>query len=195
MSHVDDLALQITMFLKSCKQFKNLFAIDADYYLNASIKATINHIDNVKFERLKRRLNRHESFLRRNFAKKKEIRNNLNMLKLVSFLVPLFIGLRKRMKVPDLNNLLPFMSGDDVCTERELPPLIIPQEFKCKTFDFNYQKTSNNNNNEKQQNRSKYFHLHGGIQFELETPMIDRNNSEFVDLYSFLFFCIFLSLE
>ena len=183
MSNVDDLGLQITMYLNQVKQYKNLFEIDSDYFLNACIKTTINQIDNVKFERLKRRLNRQESFLRKNFAKKKEIRSNLNLLKLVSFLVPLMVGLKKRMKVPDLNNLLPFMSGDETKTERELPPLLIPPEFKCKLFDFNSQKASSskittNNDEKSHHNRLKYCHLHGGIQFELETPIIQMNCTE-----------------
>jgi hypothetical protein len=177
MNHVDDLGLQITMFLNKCKQYKNLFEIESDYYLNACIKTTINQIDNIKFERLKRRLNKQETFLRRNFAKKAEVRNNLNIMKLVSFLVPLFVGLKKRMKVPDLNNLLPFMSGDDVKTESQLPPLLIPPDFKCKTFDFNSQKTSTikKNLDEKPPHRYKYCHLHGGIQFELETIPVNYN--------------------
>jgi len=177
MNHVDDLGLQITMFLNKCKQYKNLFEIESDYYLNACVKTTINQIDNIKFERLKRRLNKQETFLRRNFAKKAEVRNNLNIMKLVSFLVPLFVGLKKRMKVPDLNNLLPFMSGDDVKTESQLPPLLIPPDFKCKTFDFNSQKTSTikKNLDEKPPHRYKYCHLHGGIQFELETIPVNYN--------------------
>ena len=36
--------------------------------------------------------------------------------------------------------------GDECRTERELPPLILGPEFKCKNFNFGEQ----------------YFHLHGG---------------------------------
>jgi hypothetical protein len=178
MAYVDDLSLQITMFLKDVKQYKNLYEIDSDYFLNSCVKSATDHIDNVKFERLKRRLNRQELFLRKNFAKKKEVRKNLNILKLVTFLVPLMIGLKRRMKVPDINNLLPFMSGDDVRTERELPPLMMHPDFKCKTFDF---KTSG------EEKGDKYFHLHGGIQFELETVLINQQCSEFVE-FSFCFY-------
>ena len=169
MSNVDDLGLQITMYLNQVKQYKNLFEIDSDYFLNACIKTTINQIDNVKFERLKRRLNRQESFLRKNFAKKYEVRRNLNLLKLVTFLVPLLIGLKKRMKIPDLNNLLPILSGNETKTERELPPLIVPSSFKCKLFHQASKFTSTT------KNYDKYFHLHGGIQFELETPPISTD--------------------
>ena len=35
----------------------------------------------------------------------------MNMLKLVSFLVPFLIGMKKRMKIPNLSKMLPNMSG------------------------------------------------------------------------------------
>lgn len=173
MSYVDDLALQITIHLTTLKQYKNIYEIDGDFLINSCVKATNERIDSIKYERLKRRLNRHEEFLRKHFARKKEIRENINILKLVAFLVPLFIGLKRRMKIPDLNNLLPFMSGDEVRTERELPPLIMHPEFKSKAFDFNCLKTQASTTNE--QERDKYFHLHGGVQFELETMQVNQN--------------------
>ena len=37
-------------------------------------------------------------------------------------------------------------AGDDVKTERELPPLMLSNDFKCKNFNFG----------------NHYFHLHGG---------------------------------
>ena len=41
---------------------------------------------------------------------------------------------------------LSLFSGDECHTERELPPLIIASDFKCKNFSFG----------------GRYFHLHGG---------------------------------
>ncbi len=43
--------------------------------------------------------------------KKEEIRHQLHLLKLIGFLVPLFVGMKKRMKVPDLTKLLPHLTG------------------------------------------------------------------------------------
>ena len=155
-----------------------MYEIDGDYLINSCIKAASDKVDHLKFERLKRKLNKQEAYIRKHFASKKEIRRNLNILKLVSFLVPLLIGLKRRMKIPDLNNLLPFMSGDDVRTERELPPLLIPPEFKCKTFNFDKAKSNDEND--------KYFHLHGGIQFELETMPINQQCARYLYRISFI---------
>lgn len=167
MSYIDDLALQITLNPTSIKQYKNIFQVDSDYFIGSCIRTTHERIDNAKFERLKSRLNKQEAHLRENFTRKKEIRENLNTLKVISFLVPLLIGLKRRMKIPDLNNLLPFMSGDDVRTERELPPLMLSNESKCKNFDFSARPDDG-------VERNKYFHLHGGVQFELETVPVEH---------------------
>jgi hypothetical protein len=168
MGYIDELAVQITMYLTSVKNFKNVYQIEADYSLNCTVKATNERLDTDVFEKLKQKLNKHEKHLRENFAKKEEIRKNLNLLKLVSFLVPLLIGMKRKMKIPNLDNLLPQMTGEDVKTERELPPLMLGSDFKCRTFDFNLKQP-----NDSSSNREKYFNLHGGIQFELDTIPID----------------------
>ena len=91
-NYVDDVALQITFGLKSLKQFKNMYEIESEYSIGCCCRADNDRIDNFKFERIKPLLNVHEKFLRENFEKKVEIRKNLSLLKLVSFLVPLLIG-------------------------------------------------------------------------------------------------------
>jgi hypothetical protein len=87
-------------------------------------------------------LTSHEQYIRDNFERKIEVKRNLTILKLVSFLVPLLISLKKKMKIPDVNNLLPSMSGEDVHTEREFPPQTIGADFKSKTFS--HQSLTNN---------------------------------------------------
>jgi hypothetical protein len=72
--------------------------------------------------------------------------------------------MKKRMKIPNMNTMLPLMTGDEVRTERELPPLMLSSDFKLKLFS-NY-------------SNEKYFNLHGGIQFELETCSIVSSASE-----------------
>lgn len=163
MSCMDDIAIIMTLGLKSVKNYKNIYEIEGDYFINSCCKADNDRINNKKFERIKPILNMHEKFLRENFEKKNDIKRNLAILKIVAFMTPLLIGLKKRMKIPDMNNLLPMMTGDDVHTERELPPLMIGADFKTKRFS-NYAEEHN-----------KYFNLHGGIQFELETCSIKQN--------------------
>ena len=164
-NYVDEVALQITFGLKTLKQYKNLYQIDGEYSIGSCCRADNERIDNFKFERIKPLLNVHEQFLRENFEKKTEIKKNLSILKLVSFLVPLLTGLKKRMRIPDMNNLLPLMTGDEVHTERELPPLMLGSDYKTKRFQHII-------------NPHKYFNLHGGVQFEMETCSIENDINE-----------------
>ena len=102
----------------------------------------------------------HEKFLRDNFAAKHEIRRNIKLMNIISFLVPLLMGLKRRMKIPNLNNLLPMISGEDVHTEKELPPLMIGNDFRSHLFS---KSTADNNNlssdNLTTNNKQKYFNL------------------------------------
>lgn len=161
MSYIDDLQLKITFGIDKLTQYGNVYEIDPDYLISSCCKASNDRIDNAKFERLKKILNVHEKFLRQNYAKKKEVKKYINMLKIVGFLVPLFVGLKKRMRIPNLNNLLEVITGDDVHTERKLPPLMLASDFKSKNLMFSHE---------------KYFNLHGGIQFEMETCPLDVRN-------------------
>ena len=190
MCYIEEIKLQMSFGLNSIKNYKNLFEFSANYDINTCCKADNQRIDNEKFERIKPILDCHEKFLRENFAIKKEIKKNLAVLKIVGFLVPLFVGLKKRMKIPDMNNLLPIITGDEVHTERELPPLMLSPEFRSKTFTYsNFNKTQSNHNasdNKKDagtgNTKDVYFNLHGGIQFEIETCPVNSNCTELVDL-------------
>lgn len=153
MSHVDDLSMHITMSQEECQYYKNLYIVDAKYHVSSVIRLMDNQIDHTGYERLKTRLLMHEELIQKNIANKQIIRKQLELLKLISYLVPFLLGMRKRMKIPDITKLMPSYSNDECRTERELPPLITGQDFKCKIFSFN----------------DHYFHLHGGISIDLET--------------------------
>ncbi|MGH0116203.1 UNVERIFIED_CONTAM: hypothetical protein FKN15_000130 [Acipenser sinensis] len=60
---------------------------------------------------------------------------------------------------------------DKLKTERELPPLYHGPDFTCKHFQYE---------------QNKYFHLHGGIEFDIGTPLLgdvsDEIKSAFEDL-------------
>ena len=111
-SNVDDFVIQMTFGLNKLECFKNMYMINGRYDLNSLCKADLASIDGQKYELIKPILDAHEKFLREHFDKKPEIRKNIAYLKLVSFLVPLLIGLKKRMKIPNMNNLLPLMTGE-----------------------------------------------------------------------------------
>lgn len=58
-----------------------------------------------------------------------------------------------------------FISGDDkVKTERELPPFIYGRDFKCQNFDYK---------------ENQYFHVHGGIEFDISTNPVENALDDF----------------
>ncbi|XP_063788986.1 ankyrin and armadillo repeat-containing protein isoform X2 [Pseudophryne corroboree] len=60
------------------------------------------------------------------------------------------------------------LADDKVRTERELPPLMLGQEFKCQHFQYS---------------PNEYFHLHGGIEFDLGTPPLENTSEEIKAAY------------
>jgi hypothetical protein len=69
------------------------------------------------------------------------------------------------MCFPHFKLKLFFISGDDkVKTERELPPFIYGRDFKCQNFDYK---------------QHQYFHVHGGIEFDISTHPVESALDEF----------------
>lgn len=52
----------------------------------------------------------------------------------------------------------PLWVDDKVKTERELPPFLLGPDFKCQQFIYAH---------------NEYFHLHGGIEFDISTPPVE----------------------
>ena len=115
MHHVNDVSLKLSFFQDSVQQFKNLFVINADWTVSSVLKLMSDQLDNAGYERLHAQLQLHELVILDNLEKKEDIRKNLYMLKLISFLVPLLVGMRKQMKIPDIQHMLPNMTGQFVC--------------------------------------------------------------------------------
>lgn len=59
------------------------------------------------------------------------------------------------------------IQGDETKTERELPPLMLDPDFKCKNFSFG----------------SNYFNLHGGIMFDMETDSLQNVSASLLEMY------------
>ena len=156
MKHVDELALKLTLFQNTVKQHQNMFLTDANYHITSIVRS--DKIDLQSYEKLQRRLGAHQEFIRTTLLLKPEIKRLLCLLKFISFMVPFLIAIKKRCKVPDVNKLLPAFTFEECKTEREFPPLILRPEFKCKNFDHS----------------EKYFHLHGGISIDRETPLAQK---------------------
>ncbi|XP_018428916.1 PREDICTED: ankyrin and armadillo repeat-containing protein [Nanorana parkeri] len=168
MQYANNMTIKMTCFTAQVQQYENLFVYDASYMLSNVIRLTEEYMDSATYQRLQQRLTIHQKLVKENLEKKAEIRKNIAYLKLISFLVPYLLGMKKKMKVPDLSRLLQPYSDDKVKTERELPPLMLGEDFKCQHFQY----TSN-----------EYFHLHGGIEFDLGTPALQSVSAEIKEAY------------
>ncbi|XP_069589954.1 ankyrin and armadillo repeat-containing protein [Ranitomeya imitator] len=159
MRYADNLTIAMTWFTLEVQQYDNLFVYDSSYDLSNVIKLTQEKMDLITYQCLQQRLAMHQRLVKENIEKKAEVKRNMRYLKLISFLVPFLLGLKKKLKVPDLSCLLHPFSDDKVKTERELPPLMLGENYKCQHF---------------QHLPNKYFHLHGGIEFDLGTPLLQN---------------------
>lgn len=66
------------------------------------------------------------------------------------------------------------LKDDKLKTEREVPPHLLGPDFACKHFP---------------QKQNQYFHLHGGIEFDVGTPPLNDITEEMkVSLKHFFFF-------
>ncbi|CAH2306538.1 ankyrin and armadillo repeat-containing [Pelobates cultripes] len=170
MDYADSMTIKMTCFTVQVQRLKNLFVYEGSYLLSNVIKLTEEFLDPVVYQRLQQRLSEHQKLVKGNLEKKLEIRKNIAYLKLISFLVPFLLGLKKQLKVPDLSCLLQPFSDDKVKTERELPPLMLGQDFKCQHFRYP---------------PNTFFHLHGGIELDLGTPSLEPVSEEIKGLAAY----------
>lgn len=112
MSHVDELSMQMTIFQNSVHQYRNLFMVDSDWIINSVVTLLEDKIDRSGYERLNARLQLHEMMLQENLGNKAEIKRLLFLLKFIGFLVPFLIGMKKKMRIPDITKMLPNMTSE-----------------------------------------------------------------------------------
>lgn len=53
----------------------------------------------------------HEDMIKEHLSHKPEIQHQLELLKFISYMVPFLIGMKKRMKIPDISRLLAPLTG------------------------------------------------------------------------------------
>ncbi|XP_066433209.1 ankyrin and armadillo repeat-containing protein isoform X2 [Eleutherodactylus coqui] len=173
MRYADSMTIMMSCFTLEVRQDENLFVFDASYDLSSVIRLTEEKVDPMTYQRLRQRLTVHQRLVQDNIQKKAEAKRNISCLRLISFLVPFLLGMKKKLKVPDLSCLLPPFSDDKVKTERELPPLLLGEHYKCQHFQYS---------------PGEYFHLHGGIEFDLGTPPLENVpqdvKSAYKDIYN-----------
>ncbi|XP_055872246.1 ankyrin and armadillo repeat-containing protein-like [Biomphalaria glabrata] len=162
MKRVDDINMRLTFTQDKVFFNQNIFMIDAKYDVSSIIKIMDTNIDLTGYERLKSRLHMQEEIIQTFLGAKQETRRQLELLKIISYLVPFLLGMRKKMRIPDINRLMSPYNSDECRTERELPPLMVGPDFKCKNF----------------MAEDSYFHLHGGINFDLETNVMQQGPEE-----------------
>lgn len=112
MAHVDNLLLRIIFHQSSIQQFRNLFVVDAEWDIDSVIHIVDDGFDADSYERLALTLGRHKETILRHFCNKAEVRRQIFLLKLVSFLVPFLVAMKKKMKVPDIMKMFPNMTGE-----------------------------------------------------------------------------------
>lgn len=108
---VEHMSMQMTFYQNNVVNHKDMYVIDSDWLVSSIIRVLDDQIDAGGYERVNTRLQMHEQMIKENLANKQEIRRNLYLLKIVSFLVPFLIGMRKRMKIPEMNKLLTRLTG------------------------------------------------------------------------------------
>ncbi|XP_060033568.1 ankyrin and armadillo repeat-containing protein isoform X2 [Erinaceus europaeus] len=164
MKYAENIMLKLTFSTTQVQQHENVFIFETGYWLTNAVKYNQDYLDICTYQRLQQRLYLQKKMIQKHFEKKTEIRRALGYLKLVCFLTPFMLSLKKKMKVPYLNSLLQPFSDDKVKTERELPPFIYGRDFKCQNFHYK---------------EDQYFHVHGGIEFDISTPSIENALDDF----------------
>ncbi|KAM5155927.1 ankyrin and armadillo repeat-containing protein isoform 1-T1 [Callospermophilus lateralis] len=164
MKYAEYIMLKLTFSTTQVQQYENVFIFDTAYWLTNAIQCNQDYLDICTYQRLQQRLYLQKKLIQKHFEKKSEIRRGIGYLKLICFLIPFLLSLKKKMKVPYLNGLLQPFSDDKVKTERELPPFIYGRDFKCQHFHYK---------------ENQYFHVHGGIEFDISTPSIESALEDF----------------
>ncbi|KAM9248462.1 ankyrin and armadillo repeat-containing protein [Dugong dugon] len=164
MKYAENILLKLTFSTTQVQQYENVFIFETAYWLTNAIKYNQDYLDICTYQRLQQRLYLQKKVIQKHLEKKQDIRRGMGYLKLICFLTPFLLSLKKKMKVPYLSSLLQPFSDDKVKTERELPPFIFGQDFKCQNFHYK---------------DNQYFHVHGGIEFDISTPPIENALEDF----------------
>ncbi|XP_057191221.1 ankyrin and armadillo repeat-containing protein [Triplophysa rosa] len=159
----ENVLIKLSSYLTSIRQHQNLFVFNGTHSLSNVVRLTEDEIGLSTYQRLQKRLSGHIRLVRNHLGRNAEVSRDLAYLKLITFLVPLLISLRKKMLIPNLSQMLPPLSEDKLKTEREVPPHILGPEFACKHFPYK---------------QDQYFHLHGGIELDVGTPPLDDITEE-----------------
>nr|XP_028686762.1 ankyrin and armadillo repeat-containing protein isoform X10 [Macaca mulatta] len=111
MKYAENIMLKLTFSTTQVQQYENVFIFETDYWLTNAIKYNQDYLDICTYQRLQQRLYLQKKIIQKHFEKKKDIRRGIGYLKLICFLIPFLLSLKKKMKVPYLGSLLQPFSG------------------------------------------------------------------------------------
>lgn len=109
--HQESILLKLTSYLSSVRQHGNLFVFEGAHSLASVVRLTEERLELATYQRLQQRLGLQAGLVRGCLERKAEVCRDLAYLRLLTFLVPFLVGLKKRMKIPDLAQMLPAYSG------------------------------------------------------------------------------------
>ena len=108
----DHILLQMAFRQETIIQHEDLFVLDADWVVSSRMLLSDHQVDKDTAEQFNIYLQHYVNTIEQTLPLKVDIRRNLVLLKLVSFLTPFFIGMRKCMKVPVKDRLLRHYLGE-----------------------------------------------------------------------------------
>ena len=114
MKYAENILLKMTFSTTQVQQCENVFIFETAYWLTNAIKCNQDNLDICTYQRLQQRLYLQKKIIQKHFEKKKEIRKGIGYLKLICFLTPFLLSLKKKMKVPYLSGLLQSFSGKSI---------------------------------------------------------------------------------
>lgn len=118
MKYAESIMMKLTFSTVQIQQHENIFIFETAYWLSNAIKYNQDYLDICTYQRLQKRLYLQKKVIQKHFEKKKEIRRGMGYLKLICFLIPFLLSLKRKMKVPYLNSLLPPFSGKRISKNR-----------------------------------------------------------------------------
>lgn len=114
MKYAENILLKMTFSTTQVQQCENVFIFETAYWLTNAIKCNQDNLDICTYQRLQQRLYLQKKIIQKHIEKKKEIRKGIGYLKLICFLTPFLLSLKKKMKVPYLSGLLQPFSGKSI---------------------------------------------------------------------------------
>lgn len=112
MSHVDELSMHMTFYQERVTHQHDMYIAEPNWLVSSLVRMLDDSIDHTGYERLKTRLQMHEELIREHLCNKLEVKRQVELIKFISYMTPFLIGMRKRMKIPDISKLVPALSSE-----------------------------------------------------------------------------------